>query len=446
MIKVKKQSVNELLDILIKTTQDTNPYARLTEILKQLFNIEDVKTLRTTLLLVLDTMNILSFDRRVNKFSLNSPTWYRSAIKDRFILVGSLSLEDINKLEALKAARFSENSIKFRNFEIELPDTYFVNISENEGFDNLGFSVVKSPFFSFVKSSEMLSVSQIFDTLIRDDLQINESKGIITVAFYKDGDRSLEYIQNQDEVLLFDWISRGYVKVNLLSEIEDPEGVKLIKVLKRKISDNTTYFETYNLFLEREIGVGWKYTYFDSNLVDERFARIVYLSKLEYFDLLIELKNKFEFLPSLVNNLECILKNPSLGFKELDIEIEPDLQNSNEIFKIPQNFLSRFIRYDKVKHILAVPVLLPLPQLFQKVLFSCTGEMPLYYVNNYRINPRYLIKLLFSGKLCNSGLEIPYSEESYFIREELFMYKGVPKELAKEIFDKLNLDFSEEIF
>lgn len=442
MRKIKKESINKLIDTLIRTSSNQNPLSKLTDILKVILNTQDVKIIRSTLLLCLDTMHILTYDRQAYKFSFNRPSWFLSSENNKYILLGALTENDIVILDNLAVKKFEENNVIYKNIYFELPDSYYTE--DITMLNKSGFKINQVPYFL-----DILSVTEYDDAiknLISNELSINRIDEIVSISFVKNVEYAVEFIQSQDQVQIFDWTSRNFIKADLQNELEDPEGVKLIKVIKKRGSLVSQYFEVFILLLEKIKGI-WHYTYFDSTIIDERWARFSYLSKLYYFDLHKELKNldQQDYI-YLFKNLQSLVLKQNTYIEELDLSISSDLQQSNEIIKIPKDLLNQFIRYDEVNRILAVPVTLPLPQRILRSLYSCSGFLPLAYINKFRINPRYIIKLLFAGSLVKGSREIDYPEEPYFIEEELHLYQCVPPELAEIIFKKLNLKMSKEVF
>jgi hypothetical protein len=291
-------------------------------------------------------------------------------------------------------------------------------------------------------------IDMAIHNLISGKFDINNNDEIISISFVKDNVFGKEYIHSQDQVLIFDWISRTFIKTDIQHEIKDPEGVKLIKVIKKRGNVVNPYYESFMLLLEIKNG-SWNFIYFDSDKIDERWARFVYLSKLNFFDLHKEIKYfENEDKIKLFRNCNKIQINNNSYVEELDLFVSGNLNQTNEIIRIPESLLNQNIRYDKVNKILAVPVSLPLPQRILKTLYSCSGNLPYLYVNKFRINPRYFLKSLLSGTLVIGGEEIdyPYPNEPYFIDENLYLYKSIPPELAKLVFNTLKLEMSYEIF
>ena len=286
MLKIEKESLNKLIDTLIKTSGDQNPLSKLTDVLKILLNTEDVKIIRSTLLLCLDTMSILNYNRQLNKFRFNKPTWFPSSEVNKFILLGALTREDIVSLDNLGIPRFQANNIVFKNIFFELPDSYYTE--DIKLMDVSGFKKNNYPYFFDMPSENEIDMA--IDNLISGKFDINNNDEIISISFVKDNVYGKEYIHSQDQVLIFDWISRTFIKTDIQNEIKDPEGVKLIKVIKKRGNVVNPYYESFMLLLEI-INGSWNFIYFDSDKIDERWARFVYLSKLEFFDLHKEIKN-----------------------------------------------------------------------------------------------------------------------------------------------------------
>jgi hypothetical protein len=437
---ISKGNINLLIDTLAKTAASQDPAGKLSEILRLLLNTDDIRTIRTTLLLWLDTMRVLSYDRQEGKFCLHKPTWYPCAENGKFILLGALTSEDITALDQMGTPKNQKNKIQYKSYSFELPDSYYTY--DIAAVKELGFAEGKSPLF--LDESQYPNIHIAIEKLISGILDISQQDEIIRVRFIKDEAYASEYILAQDHVQCFDWISRNFIKTAIEKEIEDPMGVKLIKVSKKKGGIDNQFYETFTLLLERD-GNDWKYTYFDKSKIDDRWARVIYLGKIEYFDLHKELRNREnEDYGYLANNLSKFVGNPKEEASELQIEINPDLMRSNEVLKIPGKMRHHFIRYDNANQLLVVPVSLPLPQSMLRVLYSCSGLMPYFYLNKFRANPKYILKLLFAGSLAEESSHIDYPEEPFYIEELLHLYRCVPAELAIILFQRLGLPFCDE--
>ena len=48
--------------------------------------------------------------------------------------------------------------------------------------------------------------------------------------------------------------------------------------------------------------------------------------------------------------------------------------------------------------------------------------------------------------LSPKGTYVPYPNQNYFMEEDFYLFSSVPTELAKKIFEKLNLDITEDVF
>jgi hypothetical protein len=434
---ISKGSINLLIDTLVKTSASKDPSGKLSEILRLLLNTDDINTIRTTLLLWLDTMRVLSYDRQEGKFCLHKPSWYPCAEIGKFILLGALTIEDIASLDRMGISKNQRNNIKYKNFLFELPDSYYTY--DIAAVKELEFA--ECPYSLFSDGSLYPNKDDVTKNLISGILGISKQDKITKVNFIIDSSFAEEYILAQDYVQSFDWIRRNFIKTSIENEIEDPMGVKLIKVSKKKGGDGNEFFETFTLLLERN-GKEWTYTYFDKSKIDERWARVIYLGKIQYYDIHKELRNRqYDTYGYLANNLSKIVEKPKKGASELQIEFGPDWMSSNEVLKIPGKMRQHFIRYDMINQLLIVPISLPLPQSMHRVLYSCSGVMPYSYVNKFRTNPKYILKLLFSGALSEGSIDIDYPEEPYYIEELLHLYRCVPPEIASILFKSLGLPF-----
>lgn len=434
MVVIKKHDINLLINSLIKTGGGQNPYGKMSEILKFISKSEDIRVLRGTLLLWLDSMNIFDVDFQYQppKYVINKPRWTPGTIHNHYNLLGALTLSEINRIDNNPFVKKITNKTSFLNLEIELPDTYYTE--DIQFVENLGFDIAKNTTFSNIENDD--DADTILKKLIDGDLLINILDGNKKISFIKDDTSSSVYIENQDDVQIFDWVTRKYYKCNLENELNDEEGIKLIKVGKKYLE---AHIEIYTILLTKEIESEWKYLYFDPKKVDERWAIYIYLSTLTHYDL-----HRGADIALLVqmftNNLKTLKRNSLIA-----IEDGVGLNRKN-IIKIPTGMLKQIIHYDKRKGILAIPVSIPLPKIFMKYLFSCSGTVPQVFQNSYSLNPKYLLKVLYSGSISEGGKDIFFPDESYFMHEYLYLFTSIPSELAETISSKLGLDYYKRTF
>jgi len=432
---IKKQDINLLIDTLIKAGGGQTIYGKLSDILKLITDSEDIMVLRTTLLLWLDNMNIFDVDFQSQPpiYNINKPVWIPGAIEGQYNLIGALTLDEIENLENTPNVLSRSNSVSFQQFKIELPNTFYTN--DINALPKTKFTTIQNSLFCDLNSDD--DVNAITRKLKAGELEINEEDGFEKISFVKNEQHTTVYIEKQDDVKMFDWISRNYYKCDLKEEIKpEKSDVKLIRI-EKKFLYNT---ERYTLLLKRNMDSNWEYLYFDPAKVDERWGRFIFISKLSYYDLHSDISSGD--LPGIFNNLVDKTQTDT-------IVLAGDWMtknNINNIIKISNPILKQFILYDKRKGILAVPVTLPLPKKFMKYLYSCSGSVPQIFKNRFSRNPSYKLKLLFSGKLSTNGVEIPYKEESYFRDEDMYLFTCVPKELADTIVAKLGLSYYKRTF
>ena len=427
MIKIEKNKLNRLINELIKTGGGQSAYVKFSELLKIETGSDNISVLRRTILLWLDSMMI--FDVNFPNYTINKPSWVQSSVKGQYNLIGALTINEIKLLNQVENIKTKPNIINYEKYEIELPDTYYTD--KIDSVNHLGFKILDAPIFSNIDNDP--GITEGIMKLRRGILSISETEGRKRITFEENDSGASVPIENQDFVQIFDWRSRKYTKCNLKFELDDEEGDKLIKVEKKK---SDSHYETYTLFLVKVKGnPNWNYAYFDSDLIDERWARFIYLQKLAYYDLHRGVTD-FEKLGALFINLRLL--HPKNSVIKLDENVD---YNSKNIIPVEDVLKKQFIKYDVRNKILAVPITLPLPKLFMKYLFSCSGVVPKIYAYNFSKNPNYKLKLLYSGILSENGKNIAYPDEKYFMIEDLYLFSAIPKELAEDIAKKFNLDY-----
>ena len=244
-------------------------------------------------------------------------------------------------------------------------------------------------------------------------------------------------IYPQDDIKQFDWRTRTYIKCDIIRELNleiEEEGLKLIKVTK---SFEGNHKENYTILLEKVPGKDWVYYYFDRNTIDERWARYLYIDKLEYYDI------EKDFRGSSLDDKGWVTQNAMAAHKNGHDIINP---YSSNFMKIPKVLIKQLVQYDSRQGLIAFPVSMPLPKEIMRYLFSCSGIVPQIYKNKFVINPDYNIKRLFSGVLSDNGNNVGYPDQKYFLEEDFYLFSSVPTELAEMIFEKLNLDIKDDVF
>jgi hypothetical protein len=435
--KITKDKIDSLIDTLITSGGGKNQYGKLNDIIKT-YTTEN-SLIRNTLLIWLDTMGIMEVDKHYN-YQLKKPIWVKSSIKDYFILYGALTQAEKSHLELNdEIKKYSENKISFKNFEIELPDTYYsLNQDVLNKFD---YRTLYIPIFSAIENMENLSsIKEKLQTgelkkfrYSRED-EINEVDGY-TISL-NEKQESLT-IYPQDDIKQFDWRTRTYIKCDIIRELNleiEEEGLKLIKVTK---PFEANHKENYTILLEKVPGKDWIYYYFDRNIIDERWARYLYIDELEYYDI------EKDFRGSSVDNKGWVTQNAIAAHKNDHDIINP---NSSNFMKIPKVLIKQLVQYDSRKGLIAFPVSMPLPKEIMRYLFACSGKVPQIYKHKFIINPDYNIKRLFSGVLSDNGHNVDYPNQKYFMEEDFYLFSSVPTELAEMIFEKLNLDIKDDVF
>lgn len=431
MILIKRQDINLLIDSLIKTGGGQNPYGKMSEILRLIVNSDEIRVLRNTLFLWFDSMNIFSVDFQSfpPKYKINKPCWIPGTIEKRYNLLGALTINEIEFLNKQTIVKKSQNKIIYNHFEIELPDTYYTE--DVNSVIHFGFEIMDDTLFNNIENEDGFEI--VKSKLTNNSLNISDIEGVKRICFLRE-DSTPVYIENQDNVQIFDWITRNYYKCNIKEELEDVEGIKLITVEKRF---SETHFDKFTLLLEKKLNEGWEYFYFDPKKVDDRWARFVFLSKLTHFDLHRKIDNTQLFMLS--QNIINMIDNDLLKIDNLDLE-------RKNIIKIPSEMLKQLIQYDKRKGILALPVSIPLPKIFMKYLFSCSGTIPLKFTNKFSRNPNYCLKVLYSGKISNPGKSIQFPDHSFFMDEDFYLFTCIPDELAQIIEKKIGIKYYKRTF
>jgi len=440
--KITKDKIDFLIDTLITSGGGRNQYGKLNDIIKA-YTTEN-SLIRNTLLIWLDTMGVMEVDEQ-NDYELKKPVWVKSSIKDHFILYGSLTNSEKQKLELHdEIKKYTENRISYKNFEIELPDTYYT--LNQDVFKDFEYKVFKTPIFSSIENMEGLSsIKQKLQTGKLEKLIFPKEFETNVVDGYKvilNTNLDSLTIFPQDDVKQFNWRTRNYIKCDIIKELSiepEEEGLKLIKVTTSKSIDGN-HKEYYTILLEKTAGeVDWNYFYFDRNLVDERWARYIFIDELDYYDIEKDFRSITEDEKGYVaQNAMNALQNMS--------SLITSAPTSNNFMQIPDVMRKQLVQYDSRQGLMAFPTTMPLPKYIMRYLFSCSGIVPQVFKNKFVINPDYNIKRLFSGVLSPNGYNIDYPDQKYFREEDYYLFSSVPTQLAEKIFEKLNLDIKEDVF
>jgi hypothetical protein len=140
-----------------------------------------------------------------------------------------------------------------------------------------------------------------------------------------------------------------------------------------------------------------------------------------------------------------VFQNAKSAFNNKSVLIEQNPESSN-FMKIPNVIRKQLVQYDSRQGLIAFPVSMPLPKEIMRYLFSCSGSVPQVFKNKFTINPDYNIKKLFSGILSPEGTNVPFANQKYFMEEDFYLFSHVPTQLAEKIFEKLNLDMTEDVY
>ena len=441
--KITKKQINLLIDVLVTTGGGKSQYGKLNDIIKT-YTTEN-SLIRNTLLIWLDSMGIMAVDsQNHSNYQLNKPLWLKSSIESHYILYGAITNDEIKELEInSRIEKYDGNKISYKNFEIELPDTYFT--TDSDLIDELDYDVIENPIFSAIANMEGLS--SIENKLYQGSLQkikISKDAESNDVDGYKiilNQEQTPLNIFPQYDIKQFNWRTRNYIKCDIVKELsieKEEEGLKLIKVIIPQDSTGK-HKEYYTLLLEKSANEEWKYSYFDSKIVDERWARYLFIDKLEYYDIEKDFRGRFDSIKGLVaQNAIGALMNGS--------EFISQAPTSNNFIKIPNIIRKQLVQYDSRQGLIAFPVSMPLPKEIMRYLFSCSGSVPQVFKNKFTINPDYNIKRLFSGILSPEGSNVPYPNQKYFMEEDFYLFSSVPTQLAEKIFEKLNLDMAEDVY
>jgi len=441
--KITKEKINLLIDVLVTTGGGKSQYGKLNDIIKT-YTTEN-RLIRNTLLIWLDSMGIMDVDyQNHNNYQLNKPFWLKSSIKSHYILYGAVTNDEIKKLKNnSEVKKYDGNKISYKNFEIELPDTYYTN--DPDLIDELDYEVIKNPIFSAIDSMEGLSSIEnklyqgtLQEIYISKDEESNDADGYKIILNHE---QTPLYIYPQYDIKQFNWRTRNYIKCDIVKELsieKEEEGLKLIKVIIPQDSTGK-HKEYYTILLEKSANEEWKYLYFDSKIVDERWARYLFIDKLEYYDIEKDFRVRNESIKGDVyrNTIAAMDDYPELITR---------LPMSSNFFKIPNVIRKQMVQYDSRQGLMAFPVSMPLPKEIMRYLFSCSGSVPQVFKNKFTINPDYNIKRLFSGILSPEGRNVPYPNQKYFMVEDFYLFSSVPTQLAEKIFEKLNLDMTEDVY
>lgn len=440
--KITKDKIDFLIDTLITSGGGQNQYGKLNDIIKTYTTQNSL--IRTTMLIWLDTMGIMEVDKQYNYY-FNKPVWVKSSIKEHFILYGALTRAEKEKLELNgDVKKYTENRISYKNFEIELPDTYYT--SNSDVFKQFEFDVLDTPIFSAIENMEGLSS-------IKEKLQTGKLKKLIYPKEHQTDDvdgytitlnTNLDTLTifPQDDIKQFNWRTRNYIKCDIHRELNlelEEEGLKLFKITNTKFLERN-HKEYYTILLEKEKGEEvWNYFYFDRDFVDERWARYIYIDKLEFYDI------EKDFRGREVIDKISVYRNIESAFSAGSDIVNYNADSSN-FMKIPNIMKKQLVQYDSHQGLMAFPISMPLPKEIMRYLFSCSGIVPQVFKNKFVINPDYNIKRLFSGVLSPNGNNVYYPDEKYFMEENFYLFSSVPTQLAEKIFEKLNLDIKDEVF
>ena len=435
--KITKDKIDFLIDTLITSGGGKNQYGKLNDIIKT-YTTEN-SLIRTTILIWLDTMGIMEVDKQYN-YQFKKPIWVKSSIKEHFILYGALKQSEKLCLELNSDIyKFTENRISYNNFEIELPDTYYT--VNQDVFSKFEYEVLKTPIFSAIVNLEGLSTieeklhsGKIKKLIYNNENHIDDVDGY-TITLNK-SQESLTILP-QDDVKQFNWRTRTYIKCDIIRELNlenEEEGLKLIKVTK---SYEGNHKVNHTILLEKASGEEWIYYYFDRNLIDERWARYLYIDKLEYYDI------EKDFRGRSLDDVGWVSQNAIAAYQNGHDMINP---SSSNFMKIPEVMIKQLVQYDSRQGLMAFPVSMPLPKEIMRYLFSCSGIVPQVYKNKFVINPDYNIKRLFSGVLSDKGHNVDYPDQKYYMEEDFYLFSSVPTQFAEKIFEKLNLDIKKEVY
>jgi hypothetical protein len=440
--KITKDKIDFLIDTLITSGGGQNQYGKLNDIIKT-YTTEN-SLIRTTLLIWLDTMGIMEVDKQYNYY-FNKPVWVKSSIIEHFILYGALTKAEKEKIELYTdIKKYTKNRITYKNFEIELPDSYYT--SNKDVFKEFEFDVLDTPIFSAIENmvglssiKEKLQTGKLIKLIYPKDYQTDDVDGYTIML--NENLKSLT-IFPQDDIKQFNWRTRNYIKCDINKELNleiEEEGLKLVKITETK-SLERNHKEYYTILLEKEKGEeDWNYFYFDRDLVDERWARYIYIDKLLYYDI------EKDFRGRELNDKGFVYQNIQSAILE-GSEIINHNPDSSNFMKIPNIMKKQLVQYDSRQGLMAFPISMPLPKEIMRYLFSCSGIVPQVFKNKFVINPDYNIKRLFSGVLSPNGNNVYYPDEKYFMEEDFYLFSSVPTQLAEKIFEKLNLDIKDEVF
>ena len=411
----KGTSYSKFLSLLLYHLNDK--YAEDYIVIKELQLPIIQSQIRNQFLAICDMLFIFRVDFNARNFELIEPTWVRSAVKDEFIMVGSLSdqvtIELSNNDNNYKALNRKYHYIfKNRNTQIEMtfemPDIYKSFVRPT------GYSIIDGdiPYcYSLIGDFAMSEENLIQDTIVIDN------EDFLQKRFKIDNNGSTHSIRDMSSVKVFDWIDRklewvsdGDLRLKFVySDLflvqyqyeNDPnDAMRRMVLFERGLNDNRT-----SLYFPAEIESNW--------------GRYLYMHKLNRYDLFNEKK-------------EGNLTQTSLNILAGDIESIPAANGEQGQNYVTDNQFKAFKRqlfiYDKKKQLFGVPAYMPLPNSIRKALCICSGEPPELLNYKFINNPRYVLwrEIKFQHQLN-------FVNQTYFKSADYYIFKCVPQVMANMI-------------
>lgn len=442
-----------LIDVLIKTGGGANPSGKLSSILDSLTYATDPPALlRHNLLIWLDTMGILQVNFQSYSYQLIRPVWVKTAIEGKFILMGALTMAEQEGLVKLGFKAFG-NVASYPEMEIEMPNSFY-SYDEEKLLDT-DFEIIKNPLFNCAVDQfgyneiiqELTKHSKVGFLGIDNKLVENDSEYWVFSMPNAINDGETLFFSQSDKVEKFNWRNRLYERCDIVEELHDQDGCKLIRYSQESFGG----LKRHTILLERyEENAQWKYYYFDTKLVDERWARVIYLGRETRYDIHYDIRragiendSNFEITRGRFNLQKNVLtyRPTSTPFYHEYLSVD-----ENATFLIPDSIKKSVLLYDKENSILAIPKRLPLPTVFMRCLFSCSGKLPRIFNNKFLPNANYPMKLVFNGKVSENGTSLPYPNERYFTEEDFYMFPAVPIQLLEVVSQKLGLAYTTTTF
>jgi hypothetical protein len=377
--------------------------------------------IRNQFLAICDMLLIFGVDFNTRNFGLIEPTWVKSAVKDEFILIGSLSdtLHDSigsgenNYSAVCRTYRYNFKQVNF-NIELtyEIPDIY-ISVDKPTGYSIIDSNI---PF-----SYTMLDVNKEFEEKLIAEKLVIDQDNFLQTRFKIDYNGSTHSMQDMSSVKIFDWIDRK------LEWVSDGDlSLKfvysdLFLVQYQYENDPNDAMRRLVLF-ERGPDNNWASYYFPAE-IEPNWGRYLYMHKLKKYDLFNEAKEG-NLTQGDLNNLSKIIES-----------IPAAIEQPNEDYVTTRQFKSlkrQLFIYDKKKQLFGVPAYMPLPNSIRKALCICSGEPPEFLNYKFINNPRYVL-----WREIKLQHQLDFVNQPYFKSADYYVFKCVPQALVNMVCELL---------